>query len=630
MKYLIEHHESFYFRRKLQYTNFCISLKTKNKLEAKYILVIINSKLEALRDIMDFYEEIEYIKKLLKQYVDIAKDEYGEFAKLRANKYKYTKKNGKTVLGSHPKAISNALKDLQDSVYSEEKEEVAQDIIDNTNIKEDLNQALETLSPDGRDRLLDEVIKAEMELLYFDKIRNDSRTEPTKIKSTYIIPKKSDNNSHNKDIANLSSLKNAIVEVKNQEMKQYKIKTKDEVFNDYYVQEKDVKFNAIDKFVQPIKILLQSSSKEYLVDYTLEDFEVFFKALIYIPGNITKKAKIIEKYNNNLVNIAKDFEAYTLAQLDYDEENETEKKEIEKLFDKQKYKVELQSIRNVEDKYSEFLLFLKYCLKNKYIKEDLFTDNSKFSKKRFENVLKASKLRESFSTEEIKIMFNQLEILIETSKLSNMISELYIILIGLYSGMRVEEICKLKTNDIKIEDDIYYFDINGKVKTDHSIRKVPIHKDLIDRFNFIDFVDRRKNKKEEQLFDLKSIVHKTKLKYSHYFLRDFFTKFRDSFASEERIENNLISFHSLRHFTASRLLDGNIPIYDISIILGHTMGTVAKKLLNMNIEENETPRYAKRYKLKPIKENIDKLYLEDIQDEIESFERLLKEHLADY
>lgn len=407
-------------------------------------------------------------------------------------------------------------------------------------------------------------------------------------------------------------------------MEQYKIKNKEEVFNDYFEQEKDIKFNAIDKFVQPIKILLQSSNEKYLVDYTLKDFEIFFKALIYIPGNISKKVKITKSYNNNLIKIADDFEIYTLAKLDSEEE---ENKEIEKLFDNHGYTVKLQSIRNVSDKYDEFILFLKYCIKNKYIKEDLFTDNSKFSKKRFENILKASKLREPFNTEEIKNMFSQLELLIETVRLSDILNEIYIVLIGLYSGLRVEEICKLKTNDIKIEDNIYYFDINGEVKTDHSIRRVPIHRDLINRFSFLDFVEKRRDKKDEQLFDLKSIVHKTKLKYSHYFLRDFFTDFRDSFVSVERIENNLISFHSLRHFTASRLLDGDVSIYDISIILGHTMGTVAKKLLNMNIEENETPRYAKRYNLKPVKENIDKLYLEDIQSEIESFESCFKSQL---
>ena len=72
MKYLISHYDTFYFRRKLNYKNICISLKTKNKLEAKFILATINAKLDALRLKMDIIEEVEYIKELLKEY-DIKK-----------------------------------------------------------------------------------------------------------------------------------------------------------------------------------------------------------------------------------------------------------------------------------------------------------------------------------------------------------------------------------------------------------------------------------------------------------------------------------------------------------------------------------------------------------------------------
>ena len=31
MKYLVEHHETFYYRRKIHYQTLCVSLKTKNK-----------------------------------------------------------------------------------------------------------------------------------------------------------------------------------------------------------------------------------------------------------------------------------------------------------------------------------------------------------------------------------------------------------------------------------------------------------------------------------------------------------------------------------------------------------------------------------------------------------------------
>ena len=59
MKYLVEHHETFYYRRKLQYQNFCLSLHTKNKVEAKFIINTINPKIELMRTYMNFDEEID-------------------------------------------------------------------------------------------------------------------------------------------------------------------------------------------------------------------------------------------------------------------------------------------------------------------------------------------------------------------------------------------------------------------------------------------------------------------------------------------------------------------------------------------------------------------------------------------
>ncbi len=69
MKYLVEHHETFYYRRKIHYQTLCASLKTKNKVEAKYIIGIINSNIEVLRHHMNFEEELDYIKEIIHQYV---------------------------------------------------------------------------------------------------------------------------------------------------------------------------------------------------------------------------------------------------------------------------------------------------------------------------------------------------------------------------------------------------------------------------------------------------------------------------------------------------------------------------------------------------------------------------------
>ena len=59
-------------------------------------------------------------------------------------------------------------------------------------------------------------------------------------------------------------------------------------------------------------------------------------------------------------------------------------------------------------------------------------------------------------------------------------------LIAMYSGMRQEDIHRLTNESIKEENGIYYFDIlEGKTK--NSIRKVPIHEDILEKVLQIDF-----------------------------------------------------------------------------------------------------------------------------------------------
>ncbi|QIR75364.1 tyrosine-type recombinase/integrase [Sulfurospirillum diekertiae] len=61
-------------------------------------------------------------------------------------------------------------------------------------------------------------------------------------------------------------------------------------------------------------------------------------------------------------------------------------------------------------------------------------------------------------------------------------------LIATRTGMRVNEICNIKNDDIKQDEEtnIYYFDIK-KSKTNAGVRQVPIHKDILERVLEIDF-----------------------------------------------------------------------------------------------------------------------------------------------
>jgi integrase len=73
-----------------------------------------------------------------------------------------------------------------------------------------------------------------------------------------------------------------------------------------------------------------------------------------------------------------------------------------------------------------------------------------------------------------------------------------------YTGMRSGELWNLKNEDIKEEDNIYYFDIKDS-KTINGIRKVPIHNDIIDivldmDFNFCDKITKNKFQKDSRKY----------------------------------------------------------------------------------------------------------------------------------
>ncbi len=547
---------------------------------------------------MNLEEELEYIKNLLKQYVDVAKEEYSDFANRREHKYTYTKENGKKVLGSHPKAIDYHIEELQDSVYSADKEEIAKDIINDSNITEEYTQAVKELSAEGRQRLLDEVIKAEIELLYYDKSRNESRTSHDKIQNTYIPNEIS---AQNIAYSQFNTIKETIMEAKAEEEQKYKLKTKEEVFSEYLDEVRKEKANLLDKVIQPIKTFLQSAEHNHLVDYKILDYEIFFNALIYTPKYLYEKSKFYKEYSGNYVQVAEDFK----------ESLEGEENLVSDFIQSDKLDSRLQSKKNVEEKYNEINNFLDYCKDNDYIKKNYLRGNRKFSVKKFDGILKNKRKRQPFNNIELNLMFTKLTKSINTTDTQNIL----IPIISLFSGLRVEEICKLRVEDIKEENDIYYFDINGLVKTENSIRKVPIHSQLIDKFKFLDFVKKRKNEKEEMLFNLKSVYHKGKLKYSHYFLRDYFYNFRDSFITQERIEIDLVSFHSFRHTFATKLDAGRVDLFAISNLLGHGVDTVAQVFFNIKIKENETPNYIKQ-DLRKLKEDLEKLELSDLQENI--------------
>jgi integrase len=171
----------------------------------------------------------------------------------------------------------------------------------------------------------------------------------------------------------------------------------------------------------------------------------------------------------------------------------------------------------------------------------------------------------------------------------------WIPIIAMYSGMRREEICQLYISDIRLIGDVWCFDVNDyadkSVKTESSIRYVPIHSQLIKR-GFLEFVENRKN----NLTNDRNLWEFVKWKtvwgkkfgnwYSLYYQRKHVTK------------DPLKCFHSFRHTVADMLKQCGFQEVLIAELLGHANGSIT------------TGRYGKRFLTPKLVDAIESLRME--------------------
>mgnify|MGYP000501161526 CR=1 FL=1 len=88
-------------------------------------------------------------------------------------------------------------------------------------------------------------------------------------------------------------------------------------------------------------------------------------------------------------------------------------------------------------------------------------------------------------------------------RVSNQMPYYWVFLLGIFSGMRTNEMCQLRLSDLKRVDKIWFMFVEDseetRVKTESSIRKVPLHPQLID-MGFIDYVGNLRKRKKSRVF----------------------------------------------------------------------------------------------------------------------------------
>lgn len=583
MQYVVKNTSGYYkFFRKIPNTNqqFIFSLNTKNyKIASKivtsfllksnqYFLYLKNLTKEAVMD------KIEEIKEVLEAYKLEALNEYSEFEKSRHKHFKY---NGAD--GSSPEAIEHWVEELKEHIIGAKTERQSQELVRQILKRSTLplKHYYQQLDNQYKEVFMQLLIKCEASIL-----KEDYKRAKEYFDLDYHLEQDKDHHFTKAIIAQINTQLSTVNpqkladELSFAEKEKYRSKTKFELYEKFLYDNQHRK-NEKDKIQPSILTLLQSSKSKYIIDYEIEDYDIFFNALLFTPAGITLKKKIFLEYEGNFVAIAEDFE-----------NNE---------IDAQGYELEMQSITTLEQKLIFANNFLKFCKKNGYLDNNILDDNLAYSIKKYENIAKRAKERAPFNADELIKMF---DMMIENGFFKEKIEQFYIPMIALFSGLRVEEIAQLEKRDIVQEDKIYYFNINHNVKTASSIRKVPIHNFLIEELKFLDFIATKKD--NEKLFNLDPLPMNGKNKYSHYYIMDF-SKLRKRFVSKIRIDEDLVSFHSFRHTFSSRLDDAEVEESKISRLLGH------------KLVKSETPRYIKT-RLKRLNTEVQKLDIKDIKKQL--------------
>jgi len=143
----------------------------------------------------------------------------------------------------------------------------------------------------------------------------------------------------------------------------------------------------------------------------------------------------------------------------------------------------------------------------------------------------------------------------------------WLLLLGLYTGARINELCQLHLEDIYEVDGIFIIDINEDTPDkrlklgDGNARLIPIHPKLIEH-GFLDYAKKLRKQKTKRLFpELK----KGRDGYGQTASK-WFTRYRKTCGVVEKGK----TFHSFRHTLIDELKQRNAEMSKLKAIVGHT------------------------------------------------------------
>lgn len=171
-------------------------------------------------------------------------------------------------------------------------------------------------------------------------------------------------------------------------------------------------------------------------------------------------------------------------------------------------------------------------------------------------------------------------------------------LIGLYTGMRANEIAQLKVVDLKeMKGGHFYFDVNDadgkKLKTKTSTRAFPVHPELVE-FGLLQYADQIRTSGKKNLFP--------ELKPGSYgYVSDRIADwFSDGFLPKVIEKDGRVSFHSFRHNFRDALREAEAPDF------------VLRELGGWSVSKGVSDNYGSGHKPEQLMEHVAKIAYPDL------------------
>ena len=211
--------------------------------------------------------------------------------------------------------------------------------------------------------------------------------------------------------------------------------------------------------------------------------------------------------------------------------------------------------------------------------------------------------RRAFTDDELKKLFNAEEYAQDTHKKS---WHFWLPVLGLFTGARLEELCQLTLDDIRLSDDnVWCLDINPgddgdkDIKTEAGIRQVPIHPFLLDDLGLVRRVEYLKDKdKTNRLFPELKLRSSTG-KWSDA-ASGWFTRFRRKcgVGAADGAYSNVV-FHSFRHYFITQCKMKQLDQRMIAETVGHE-----SELQNVTFD-TYAPHYSPSIRLEEVIKKLD-------------------------